>query len=112
MGSLLVLLPEIVLVIGALMSAILGFLVGKRTQILWMWAMAIIVVAMVLTLDMMGLGFTRLAGLNPYEVPVSRHRLRRMRTALASPTSRREWPTHDDDRVMGVVPVQPGRSPR
>ncbi len=71
MGSMLVLLPEIVLVIGALASAILGFLVGKRTQILSMWAMATIVIAMVLTLDMMGLGFTRLAGLNPYEVPVS-----------------------------------------
>ena len=71
MGSMIVLLPEIVLVIGALASAVLGFLVGKRTQILWMWAMGIIVVAMVLTLDMMGLGITRLAGLNLYEVPVS-----------------------------------------
>src|SRR2546425_7720054 len=71
MGSVLVLLPEIVLIVAALSSAILGFLVGKRKDILWMWALGTLVAAMVLTLDMMGLGITRLAGLNLYEVPVN-----------------------------------------
>src|SRR2546425_9254338 len=71
MGSVIVLLPEIVLIIGALASAILGFVVGKRTQILGMSALGTLLVAMVLTLDMMGLGITRLAGLNLYEVPVN-----------------------------------------
>ena len=52
-------------------SAVLGFLVGKRTQILWGWALGMLVLAMVLTFDMMGLGLTRLVGLNLYEVPVS-----------------------------------------
>src|SRR5437899_1461403 len=71
MGSIAVLLPEIILVTAALGSAVLGFLVGKRTEILWAWALVTLVAAMVLTLDMMGLGITRLAGLNLYEVPVS-----------------------------------------
>src|SRR5256886_4342237 len=71
MGSIAVLLPEIILVTAALGSAVLGFLVGKRTEILWMWALATLVIAMVLTFDMMGLGITRLVGLNLYEVPVS-----------------------------------------
>src|SRR3989442_14396719 len=71
MGSIAVLLPEITLVAAALGSAVLGFLVGKRTEILWMWALATLVIAMVLTFDMMGLGITRLVGLNLYEVPVS-----------------------------------------
>src|SRR3989454_1265096 len=71
MGSIAVLLPEIILVAAALGSAVLGFLVGKRTEILWAWALVTLVAAMVLTLDMMGLGITRLAGLNLYEVPVS-----------------------------------------
>ena len=52
-------------------SAVLGFLVGKRTQILWGWALATLLFAMVLTLDMMGLGLTRLLGVNLYEVPVN-----------------------------------------
>ncbi len=71
MATWLVFLPEIVLVFGALVSAILGFVVGKRTQILWGWALVTLAVAMFLTLDMMGLGITRLVGLNLYEVPVS-----------------------------------------
>src|SRR2546425_5888906 len=71
MGSIAVLLPEIILVTAALGSAVLGFLVGKRTEILWAWALVTLVAAMVLSLDMMGLGITRLAGLNLYEVPVS-----------------------------------------
>ncbi|TLZ58851.1 MAG: hypothetical protein E6K13_10575, partial [Methanobacteriota archaeon] len=70
-GTVLVLLPEIVLIIAGLSSAVLGFLVGKRTQILWGWALGMLVLAMVLTFDMMGLGLTRLVGLNLYEVPVS-----------------------------------------
>src|SRR3989454_3526327 len=36
-----------------------------------MWALGTLLVAMVLTFDMMGLGITRLAGLNLYEVPVN-----------------------------------------
>jgi len=70
-GTLLVLLPEVVLIASALASAVLGFLVGKRTQILWMWALGTLLVAMVLTLDMMGLGLSRVLGINAYEVPVS-----------------------------------------
>ena len=70
MGTWVVFLPEIVLVAAALTSAILGFVVGKRTQILWGWALATLLVSMFLTFDMMGLGVTRLLGLNLYEVPV------------------------------------------
>ncbi len=70
MGSPLVFLPEIILVAAALASTILGFAVGRRTQILWGWALGALLIAMVLTLDMMGLGLTRLLGLDLYEVPV------------------------------------------
>src|SRR3990170_75465 len=70
MAAPIVFLPEVVLIAAALASTILGFLVGRRTQILWGWALGALIVAMVLTLDMMGLGLTRLLGLNLYEVPV------------------------------------------
>src|SRR5207249_3358606 len=70
-ASIAVFLPEISLVFAALTSAILGFVVGRRTQILWVWALVTLLAAMFLTLDMMGLGVTRLLGLNLYEVPVS-----------------------------------------
>ena len=64
-------LPEILLVAAGLTSALLGFAVGKKPQILWGFALTSLLVAMVLTLDMMGLGLTQLLGLNLYEVPVS-----------------------------------------
>ncbi len=70
MAAPIVFLPEIILIAAALASTILGFLVGRRTQILWGWALGALIVAMVLTLDMMGLGLSRLLGLNLYEVPV------------------------------------------
>ena len=71
MATIAVFLPEIILVVAALTSAILGFLVGRRTQILWAWALGTLLIAMFLTLDMMGLGVSRLVGLNLYEVPVN-----------------------------------------
>ena len=71
MGAWVVFLPEIILVAAALASAILGFAVGRRTHVLWAWTLAALAVAMFLTLDMMGLGVTRLLGLDLYEVPVS-----------------------------------------
>ena len=70
MATIAVFLPEIVLIFAALTSAILGFIVGRRTEILWTWALVTLLVAMFFTLDMMGLGVTRLLGLNLYEVPV------------------------------------------
>ena len=71
MATIAVFIPEIVLVFAGLSSAILGFIVGRRTQILWAWALVTLLVAMFFTLDMMGLGITRLIGLNLYEVPVN-----------------------------------------
>jgi len=71
MGSGFVFLPEIILVTAALTSTLLGFAVGRRTQFLWGFALTSLVLAMVLTFDMMGLGLTRLLGLNLYEIPVS-----------------------------------------
>src|SRR3990170_1869698 len=49
MAAPIVFLPEVVLIAAALASTILGFLVGRRTQILWGWALGALIVAMVLT---------------------------------------------------------------
>ena len=70
MANALVLLPEVLLVVFGLALALLGFWTRKRPQILWTVALASLGAAMLLTLDMMGLGLTTALGLRPWSVPI------------------------------------------
>ena len=70
MGNYLVFLPETVLVATALASVLLGFLWAKKPAALWGLALAGTAIAMLLTVDMMGLGLTSLVGLDLWQVPL------------------------------------------
>jgi len=67
----LVFAPEIVLVFGALVTLVLGFFTRKRPGVLWGIALASVLAAMFLTLDMMGLSLTHALGLNLWSSPLN-----------------------------------------
>ncbi|MEK6851176.1 MAG: NADH-quinone oxidoreductase subunit N, partial [Candidatus Thermoplasmatota archaeon] len=64
----LVLLPEILLVVFAFLLVFLGFAV-RRPGVLWGVAMAAVVLALLVNLDLMGLSWSRALGLNLWPVP-------------------------------------------
>ncbi len=70
MGNYLVFLPETILVVVGFSSIVLGFAWGKKPVYLWALALAGTLVALAITLDMMGLGLTTLLGLRLWPVPV------------------------------------------
>ncbi len=70
MSNYFVFLPETVLVIVALASVVLGFAWGKKPAALWGLAMAGTLVAIFLTLDMMGLGVSSALNLGLWPSPV------------------------------------------
>ena len=71
MANYLVFLPEAVLVATALASTVLGFAWGKRPVRLWGLALGGLVVTIVLTIDLMGLGLLRAVGISLWESPVA-----------------------------------------
>ncbi len=71
MGNYWVLLPETVLVITALASAVLGFAWGKRPTFLWGFALGGTLVALFLTFELMGLGLLHFVGLDLWPYPVN-----------------------------------------
>lgn len=70
MGNYWVLLPEAVLVVTALSSAVLGFAWSKRPAALWGFALGGVLLSTVLTLDLMGLGISSWLGLGLWSSPV------------------------------------------
>jgi len=70
MANYLVFLPEAVLVATALASAVLGFAWGKKPARLWGLALGGIVLAMVLTFDLMGLRLLETLGVSIWRSPV------------------------------------------
>src|SRR3990172_5219155 len=70
MSNYFVFLPETVLVITGLASVVLGFAWGKRPALLWGLTMAGTLVAIFLTLDMMGLGVSSALNLGLWPSPV------------------------------------------
>jgi len=65
-----VFLPETILVITALASAILGFAWRKRPEALWAFALAGTGLATFVTIDMMGLGITNALHLALWPSPI------------------------------------------
>jgi len=61
--------PEIVLIFGALLILILGFFTKRRPEVLWAIALVTIVLAIVATLDMMGLSITHALGFDFWPLP-------------------------------------------
>jgi len=70
MSNYFVFLPETILVITGLASVVLGFAWGKRPALLWGLTMAGTLVAIFLTLDMMGLGVSSALNLGLWPSPV------------------------------------------
>jgi len=70
MGNPYVFVPEILLIATALGSALLGFVWARKPVALWLFALVGVVVAMFITFDMMGLGFTRALNLPLWPSPV------------------------------------------
>ena len=65
-----VFLPETILVVVAFASIILGFAWGKKPVYLWALALVGTLAALVVNVDMMGLGLVNLMGLNLWPSPV------------------------------------------
>ncbi len=65
-----VFLPETILVVVAFASIVLGFAWGKKPAYLWGLALAGTLVALVINLDMMGLGLSSALGLNLWPSPI------------------------------------------
>ncbi|HYM40621.1 MAG TPA: NADH-quinone oxidoreductase subunit N [Thermoplasmata archaeon] len=70
MANYLVFLPETILVVVGFASIVLGFAWGKKPAYLWALALAGTLAALVITLDMMGLGLTTLLGLQLWPSPI------------------------------------------
>ena len=66
-----VFIPEIVLISAALLILILGFFTKRRPEVLWAIALVSVLVALVATLDMMGLSLTHALGLNLWSSPLN-----------------------------------------
>ncbi len=66
-----VFIPEIALISAALIILILGFFTKRRPLLLWLIALVSVVVAIAVTLDMMGLSLTNALGLNLWSSPLS-----------------------------------------
>lgn len=64
----LLLLPIIILILGAFLNLALGFVVRERVAVLGYLSLAFLIVSLLLTLDMMGLSFIKLAGLDIWNV--------------------------------------------
>jgi len=63
--------PEAVLVASAMLILVLGLYVKKRSAILWVIALVSVLIAMISTLDMMGVSLTHALGLNLYSSPIT-----------------------------------------
>ncbi len=70
MGNYWVFLPEAILVIVGFASIVLGFAWGKKPVYLWALTLAGTLAALVVTLDMMGLGLSGALGLSLWPSPV------------------------------------------
>jgi NADH-quinone oxidoreductase subunit N len=70
MGNLLVLLPVVVLIVAALTLVVLGFVLRRRPDVLWAFALGSLLLSLVLTVDMMGLSLTAALGLPLWDAPV------------------------------------------
>ena len=66
-----VFLPEVILVVTALASAVLGFAWRRRPEYLWGLALAGTSLSLFVILDMMGLGVTRALGLHIWPSPIA-----------------------------------------